>query len=181
MIQTTNLEKVKTNQFAKVIFLDIEGVVVTHRSILFQHCPEKGEHYRGGKPGWHRFIDDIAMALVYKLAVDYDAQIVLTSTLKGHPNTYAGLCCAVPIWLEDPTMYLAEEYTEHMSSREDEIRAFIKKHNVEKHVVFDDRDLLIPNFIQCDPCEGITYANYHSAKFFLTDNSKEVTHEAIYL
>lgn len=169
------------NKYHKVIFLDIEGVVVTHRSIVRQHCPTKGEFYRGGYNGWHRFIDREGMAMVYKLAVDYDAQIVLTSTLRNAPETYSGLCAVTPIWLEDPTEYLSSEVTVQGKTREGEIRSFIVEHKVEKYVVLDDRDLKTGAFLQCNPEDGVTFDIYCKAKRFLADDPDSIRDESIFL
>lgn len=173
--------KEQSTEYNKVIFLDIEGVVVTHRSILVQHCVERGETYHGGRSGWHRFIDPIAIGLIYKLAKDYRAQIVLTSTLRGLSHTYSGLCAVAPHWLEDATELLSFEHTRHASSREEEIEDFIRLHNVNKYVVIDDRRLHSSSFVWCNPRDGFTYDNYHQSRVFLADEPGHVAPELIFL
>jgi HAD domain in Swiss Army Knife RNA repair proteins len=169
------------NKFEKVIFLDIEGVIVTHRSILVQHSPKHGETYHGGELGWHRFIDKTAMGLVYLLARDFKAQIVLTSTLRDKPETHTGLCAVKPHWLDDPYDLLSQEVTTHLRTREDEIKKFIALHKVEKFVVIDDRKLTIDKFVWCNAYDGFSYDCYQQSKMFLADDLTTVKHEAIYL
>jgi len=70
----------------KAIFLDLEGIIVTHRSILAQTAPHLGERYSGKAVGWARFVDDLSMRLVIRLAVLSHSKIVITSTLRSNPS-----------------------------------------------------------------------------------------------
>ena len=169
------------NEFDKVIFLDIEGVIVTHRSIIVQHDDASGERYHGGRAGWHRFIDNIAMGLVYKLAHDFNARIVLTSTLRGMFETIPGLWAVAPHWCKDPTEYVATAHTEFLDTREAGITKFVKDFGVRKYVVFDDTHLTCPNFIRCKPSNGIDYSVYQDAKPFLAEDEETLQYEAIFL
>jgi HAD domain in Swiss Army Knife RNA repair proteins len=168
------------NSFRKTIFLDIEGVVVTHRSILVQPSPKRSETYHEDRTGWHRFIDKTAMGLVYLLARDFGAQIVLTSILRGKTDTYSGLCEVAPPWVEDATAFVANEHTDKLGSREDGINLFIRENKVDKYVVIDDRNLKIKNFVWCNPRDGFSYDNYQQSRLFLADDPSTVKYELVF-
>jgi hypothetical protein len=156
----------------KAIFLDIEGVIVSHRSILVQTSQEHGEMYTSSSPGWHRFVDSVAMRLVIDLAMRSDSKIVLTSTLRDEPNIVAaleGMCMRYASHKskdEDGTDLIAG-VTGHGSCREQEIAGYVHNHDVSQYVVLDDRRLSCPNFVWVDPREGLTYANFQQCKPFL--------------
>ena len=178
-----------SNEFEKVIFLDIEGVVVTHKSILFNHTPDNP--YRGARvPMWHHYIDKLCMGLVYLLAKDYAAKIVLTSTLRSDKYVHTGLLAVAPPWLNsllavDPEVcaldLLSTAVTEHRSSREEEIAKFVEDFAVKQYVVFDDRALKCPNFIQVDQYDGIRMRDFKKAKYLLVSEGQEIEHEGIFL
>lgn len=171
-------------EFKKVIFLDIEGPLVTHRSILQYTDMSISRHYSGGgrNPDWWKFMDLCAVGLVYKLAVDYKAQIVLTSTLKKDKYTYHGLIKAAPEWLsEEATSYLSTAITGDRSTREEEIQDFIRTCEVEKYVVIDDRRLDIPNLLWCNPRDGFLYDQWFQGMLYLADDPSQVVPPAIYL
>jgi hypothetical protein len=168
-------------EFHKVIFLDIEGVIVTHKSILYNHTPDRP--YRGARtPVWNSYIDQLCLGLVYKLAMDFAAQIVVTSTLRNDKYCHTGLLASSPPWLGDNAGdYLSTQVTEHRGSREEEIALFVEKFKVTQYVVFDDRDLECPNFIRVDQYDGLSLHNYNKAKQFLADEGAEIKYEGIYL
>jgi hypothetical protein len=170
-------------QVPKAIFLDIEGVVVTHRSVLFSHT--KTDHYHGARNReWYKFIDPLAMGLIYRLARDYGAQIVLTSTLRNDEFVMEGLHKVAPPWLPEGTadQFFAAEVTSKLDSREAEIQAYIKKHGVERYVVFDDRELSMgDHFIQINQYDGITMQDFNDGKILLLNEGEQSIQEHIYL
>lgn len=170
------------NPYDKVIFLDIEGVIVTHCSIIVNHCPEKQQTYHGGRAFWWHFIDKNAMGLVYMLAREYGAKIVLTSTLRGMSHTLVGLEAVAPIWAaDDPYEYLSTEHTKFLNSREREIAEFVARNKVRKYVVFDDNPLACPNFILTNAWNGLSYEEYQEAKVCLADTGQEVNQELVFI
>ena len=185
---TTDTDKTDKalSEFYKVIFLDIEGVVVTHKSILFNHTEDNP--YRGArKANWSGYIDRLCLGLVYKLAHDYKAQIVVTSTLRKDKYCHTGLLSVAPTWLNMITSeisaldYLSNAVTEHRSNREEEIAKFVEDFEVKQYVVFDDRALKCPNFVQVSPYDGLSLFDYNSAKPFLLDAGEEIKYEGIFL
>ena len=155
--------------YDKVIFLDIEGVIVTHRTILDKTT--KHLKYVGGTIGWERFIDTGAMSLIWRIAQKYNAVIVLTSTLRYQPLTIPGLLNSLPDWLslDDALAFLSSEVTSRGDIREEEIRAFITKHKVQRFVVIDDRDLEIEHFVQINAYDGFRMKDYYQAQSYFTD------------
>lgn len=168
----------------KIIFLDIEGVIVSHRSIVLNTNIEKKEFYDSRSNGWHRFVDPLSIGLVFKLAEDFGAKIVLTSTLRTDPKIVSALD---HMWLkrnEDADHIYG--HTGHSGSREDEIMDSInnlaKSGVIVSHkVVIDDRMLDISDFVRTDPHEGFTYANYVECRRHLTDNPATLKPELIFL
>jgi len=174
---TLNRDKIET-----VIFLDIEGVVVTHETIIVNTDLSNGKLYKGNSPFMHRYVDKIAIGLVYKLAVDFKAKIVLTSTLRHLPYTHGCLWACAPTWCKDgaPNLLITET-TLRLSKREEEIAEFVARHQVERYVVLDDKYLVCPNFVSVDPTTGFGYREYQEAKRFLAKEESQVSLEAIYL
>lgn len=169
--------------YPKVIFLDIEGVIVTHRSIIVNHDLKSNSTYRGGRPGWDKFIDKLALGLVVTLAKEYGAKIVVTSTLRGMPGTLPGLRLAAPHWctptdLED---FLCEEHIEFLDTKEEGIAAFVAKHDVLSYVVFDDCIVKCSNFIRVNGHDGLTWEDYQVAKEYLTSKGDSPEIEQIFL
>lgn len=175
------------SKIPRVIFLDIEGVVVTHRSVIVAINNSKitypndtsMQHYTGATNSeWHRFIDKDALGLVFYLAKEMECQIVLTSTLRFQEHVHYGLLKAAPDFAkggvngEAADHYLSFCVTERLQSREDEIRKFIKDHGVEDYVVLDDRRLQIDNFVEVNPLEGFSVADCRDAKLMLSHSGK---------
>ena len=177
------------SKIPRVIFLDIEGVVVTHRSLIVAINNARAKHngdatdtsmqnYTGATNAyWHRFIDKDALGLVFFLAKEMECQIVLTSTLRFQEHVHFGLLAAAPEFAKGPNgdeadQYLSFSVTERLNRREDEIRHFIADHGVEDYVVLDDRDLQIDNFIRVSPFEGFSVSDCSDAKFHLAKEGK---------
>ena len=74
----------KTGQ--RIVFLDLEGVVVTHKSILATHllalAGAKIDGYTGGGPDWANYVDRVAYAMILRVCQKHGAKIVLTSVLR---------------------------------------------------------------------------------------------------
>jgi hypothetical protein len=167
--------------YDKVIFLDIEGVIVTHRTILDKTTDHL--HYHGGRMNWEQFIDTGAMSLIWRIAVKHNAVIVLTSTIRFEKLTISGLLSSKPDWLDLHTAisYLSTEVTEKYGTREEQIRAFVQAHGTKKFVVIDDRELEIENFIGVNPRDGFSMANYYEAQHHIADDPTTICGEPIFL
>lgn len=183
---TDNLTATKTAPeiIPRVIFLDIEGVVVTHRSLIVEitnaQMFEDGvmRNYTGATNAkWHRFIDKHALGLVFFLAKEMECQIVVTSTLRFQQFVHLGLLEAAPLFAKGRYGNEADKYmsfcvTDKLGKREDEIRKFVADHNVQEYVVLDDRGLQIENFVQVSPYEGFSVSDCATAKFMLSKEGK---------
>ncbi len=159
----------------RVIFLDIEGVVVTQRSLhcAFADVPPEIRPYTGAdESGWHEFIDKPALALVYQLARERGAQIVLTSTLRTDKYVHLGLLTAAPNWAKGPNgdeadQYLSFEVTPKLGYRVLEIRTFIEKHGVESFCVIDDTILDIECYSRVEATHGFSVVNLGECMRFM--------------
>jgi hypothetical protein len=171
------------SDYESVIFLDIEGVIVTHKTIILNTDLASGFRYHGGRLHWEKFIDKTALGLVGKLAMDYDATIVVSSTLRGMPHTTAGLLFALEAQFPSSgaESYLSKEHTEFLGSREKDIMAFVEKHSVERYVILDDADFEHPHLVHVNPLDGLSYDNYQAARHFLVKPPAEVNPDIIFL
>jgi hypothetical protein len=171
----------------KAIFLDIEGVIVSHRTIIAHSDLINGVHYSGGNAGWLQFVDTVAMALVFRLAKSFGAYIVLTSTLRYKPNVIEDLITLRPCYVSENearemfSLGVTGRTSSMRNDREGEILTFVEQHKLLRYVVIDDRNLDMGNFVNCNSASGITYNNYQDAKEFLVNDDEEINYEAIYL
>lgn len=179
------MTKVKA-QLEAAIFLDLEGPMVSHRSIINQNAPHLGELYGGRSQGWHRFVDPVALGLVARLAVDFAARIVVTSTLRRDHHVMASLYSMLysrsRYSSQNGGLDLLHGVTEDFGGqREREVQQYITDHEVQRWVAIDDRTLQLTNFVQVDSRDGFTYANYQDCKPFLARPGEEVKPEAIFI
>lgn len=143
-INADDLER-KSN---KIIFLDIDGVLVTHRTLVLEH-------------DWQ--FDPIGVRLLKKLMADHPGwNIVLSSTWRtmGNPR---------PMLLSHGLWYVHKDpmtpFTMNMW-RGDEINKWLAHHpEVTDYIILDDEvsDLYenqMPFVVQTDPMNGITFENY---------------------
>ena len=171
----------------KAIFLDIEGVVVSHRTIIAYSDLPNDVHYSGGNEGWLQFVDPVAMALVFRLAKTFGAYLVLTSTLRFKPNVVTDLIKLRPCYVSEEeavemfSLGVTGRTASTRNDREGEILDFVENNRLLRYVVIDDRNLDMGNFVNCNSASGITYNNYQDAKEFLVNDNEEIHYEAIYL
>lgn len=168
-------------QLPKAIFLDLEGPIVSHRSVLAQFSHSQGEHYNGASAGsFQRFADTTSMRLVINLAVRTGAKIVVTSTLRCYPDIIEMLRLMCIRWAKfytsDPAAQMAgadliHGITDNTGMREDEIKSYVEKFQVQQWVAIDDRKLKLRNFVQVDPSEGFSYRNFQKCKPFLVNDT----------
>lgn len=146
--------------FERTIFLDVEGVLVTPRSVLAAGQFEG--QYNPHRLGFRFFIDMVALNMVCRTAVECEADIAITSTLRRDPKCVHTLMALMTDYFHrlpetTPSGQRREydvEITKHLSSREEEIESFVKSFDVKRYAVVDDRVLNIQNFVHIDPSVG---------------------------
>lgn len=165
------------------IFLDIEGVIVSHRTIIAHSDLPNGIHYHGGSENWTTFIDTAALGLIYRLAKDFSAKIVLTSTLRFKRGIVNDLIALRPSYVssEEAIAMFSLGVTERLGMREDEITIFAKENGVTKYVVIDDRTLSIGNFVNVNQSVGFSYDDYQDSKVYLLSEGEVAKYESIFL
>jgi hypothetical protein len=148
----------------KVLFLDIDGVINSHRTLTVAAGPSEF----GGKPRGNGFphdfsasdmskFDHVAIGLIRQVCIETDASIVLSSAWRilFSPFEVAnGL--DLPIFARTPSL---------IGCRGDEIAAWLAAHpEVESYAIVDDSgDMLASQshfFVQTDPYEGLSYRNF---------------------
>ena len=166
----------------KIIFLDLEGVVVSHKTILLNTGHDQS--YMSHDANWARFVDKLAIQLIFRLADEFDANIVLTSTLRSNPKIIEAVNRLWTEWYADADLIYG--VTGRSSSREQEIADYLIAQRktddpVDYFVVIDDRRLTTSNFVQTDPREGFSYANYQECRTLLADDGVQLKPDLIFL
>lgn len=151
----------------KVIFLDVDGVLNSVRSMVALHRKDAG--YR------HDFIDPIAVALINRLTDITGAKLVISSTHRKHiPDPLGNGRCLVAMQKYFDNFGITGKvigYTPCSSTghRGTEINEWIcneREHSDElTHYVIidDDSDMLesqMPFFVKTNAYEGFGYHNY---------------------
>jgi len=173
---------------SKVIFLDIDGPIMTPRSALLHVMTE------GMKTPLHEFSKDflasaqekfwlpdpVAVILITKLAEDNDAKIVISSTWRSHKNFIE---TDLPMLGFDKSLlhedWATPRFSESGVRREDEINAWLEKHpEVTQFITIDDEVLDFDTHIQVCGDNGFLLDNYNQALEILT--GKEVPQTSIH-
>lgn len=155
----------------KVLFLDIDGVLNSHRT-----CTAFGSPLKGGFP--HGFDDDnmalfdhAAIGLIRKLCDKSDASIVLSSSWRIIHSVHD---CAngldLPIFDRTPSLNWPDR------TRGDEIAAWLADHpEVSRYaIVDDDGDMLESqkqNFVQTDFQDGLRFRDYENLLCILGEST----------
>ncbi|MBO6046598.1 MAG: hypothetical protein J6P61_02485 [Erysipelotrichaceae bacterium] len=144
---------------SKVLFLDCDGVLNNETTTIISPVG-----YIGLDP--RNF--DVLVDFVNETGVD----IVLTSTWQNNPGMYAYLCDE----LEKVGLSIAGVTHERSIRRGKGVTDYIKKHNVEHWVVFDDyvfpdfeAEGIIPHLILTDFYEGLLPQDIIRAKMILNE------------
>lgn len=139
----------------KIIFLDIDGVLNSHRTLVaFNGFPH-------GVDGYHRGqFDEVAIGLVRHLCKISDAVIVLSSSWRII-HDYRDIGKALELPIIDQTPSLAE-------CRGAEIAMWLGERNdIETYVILDDdSDMLdgqLPRFVQTSHFNGLSWENAQQA------------------
>ncbi|CDY79453.1 Phage protein [Caballeronia glathei] len=148
----------------KILFLDIDGVLNSHRTVTIHGGPtEFGGKPRGGgfphdfsESGMKKF-DPVAVALIRQVCIETDCSIVLSSAWRVLFSAHE---CANSLDLPiiDKTPNLADV-------RGAEIKAWLDQHpEVEHYAIVDDNSDMLEsqrsNFVQTDGLEGLSYRDF---------------------
>lgn len=137
----------------KVLFLDIDGVLLSTRSCVAQGGPVDPQH-----PTDPSKLDAVALGLVRKLCFETGAQVVICSSWRER-HTRQELQEMLELDILDVTSTL----TDH--SRGHEVLAWLERHgNVEKYAIVDDHDDYLapqqPHLVLTHFEDGLQWAHY---------------------
>lgn len=164
---------------SKAVYLDLEGVVVTHQSIL---ANSRVQHYSAlCEATFLVGLNYTALNFIAFMAAKHNAKICITSTLRRHAYLKPTLD---RVFRESGFVDMLHEdwrtcNTE--STRELQIESHVIRNGVTKYVALDDRDLKMENFVWIDPTDGFAYKHYEEAQKFIADNPEDIKQEIILL
>ena len=159
----------KEEKMSKIIFVDIDGVLVTERSARI------GNHQHG----YLGAFDPIAIKMLNQLADDFNAQFVFSTTWRStyedhliHVMNVAGLHTSHTYQIDsykgskDTPPY----FTRRGKDRHTEIFDWIIEHNPLNFLILDDVVIKKPisnHWVQTSPEDGISYKMYQQARSIL--------------
>lgn len=137
----------------KVLFLDIDGVLLSTRSCIAQGGPVDPR-----TPTDPAKLDRVALGLVRKLCFETGAQIVVSSTWRER-HAASELEQLLDLEILDVTPQLSGQ------CRGEEVSAWLCAHpNVEKYAILDDQDDFLEHqqavFVQTDFDNGLQWEHY---------------------
>lgn len=159
----------KEEKMSKIIFVDIDGVLVTERSARI------GKHQHG----YLGAFDPIGVRMLNQLADDYNAQFVFSTSWRNeyqdcliHVMNVAGLHTSHVYQVESykPSRDVPPYFTRGGETRHDEIMQWIDEHKPANFVIFDDVIIKKPisnHWVQTSPDDGISYKMYQRARSIL--------------
>lgn len=136
----------------KVVFLDIDGVLLSHRSVV-----ALGRWPNDITPGDIAKFDQIALALLRNFCTAAGAALVLSSTWRiTHPWRDVGQALQLPLVGQTPRL---------LGPRGKEIAAWLADHPaVERYAILDDdSDMLpeqLPFFVKVPGDNGMTWPEF---------------------
>ena len=149
--------------FNNLIFLDIDGVLCTHRA--YEAVREKG---------MMTYLDPVAVGLVKRLVEDYKAQVVISSDWRLHHSFLDMVnifklsnACSIA-----NALHTRWKTSELHSSRGLEIARWIDGEYAQKgeeynYIIIDDNEDFMPHqlsrFIKCDTYDGLGFSGYMRA------------------
>lgn len=159
----------KEEKMSKIIFVDIDGVLVTERSAKIG----RSQH------GYDGFFDPIGIKMLNQLAADFNAKFVFSTSWRNtyqdtliHVLNVAGLHTSYTYQIDiykgskDTPPY----FTPKGNTRHDEIQGWIDQHKPLNFVIFDDVIIKKPisnHWVQTSPDDGISYKMYQRARSIL--------------
>lgn len=143
----------------KIIFLDVDGVLNSYRNVVADGgFPFPKVHPRAQEPRHaEENLDRLAVGMIRKLCIEFDAQIVLSSTWRMHVNAVEfGKRWDLPII----------DCTDLQMSKPMSIKRWLAENpDVKNYVVLDDDDMRVGNRqITTDLSEGFLYKDYVAAQ-----------------
>lgn len=143
---------------SKVVFLDIDGVLVTHRA----HLALKNTHM-------DESFDPISTGLLKRFISETDSKLVLSSTWRFRKNPIEYICSRTPILT--PEDFHKYPFTGSSTDRCEEITDWLMDnfYYVENFCVIDDSDKdnrmkskFGDRFIRTNSYEGLGFAEYRA-------------------
>ena len=182
----------------KVIFLDLEGVLVSHKTIIavglgatdtsdedFDECRYLGDYGPDAQAHWPKFVDLHAFGLILRVCQTQGAKIVITSTLRQADWILTELKDLAQALLRRN----AEEFfhsdwrTRRLYHREEEIQDWLDSHsneNITHWAAVDDRKLQLPKHMcLVRATDGFSYQDFITLEMMLTD--KPIKPNAVFL
>jgi hypothetical protein len=164
----------------KVIYLDLEGVVVSIADIIARTDEQLKEYYTY-RDIWNQFVNKSSWNLICRAAQIHNAKIVLTSTLRRQEGIIDQLNKVRNTNNQDYDLWHSSPITDSGSSREQEIRDHASANGVTKYSVIDDRKLDMPELINIDPVTGFTAYDFYKLQDALADTPESVRKFRIFL
>lgn len=133
--------------FSQVIFLDVDGVLNSQRSLLaFGGWPNVGK-----KNSWDR-MDDVAVRLIRGLSGAANAPIVMSSAWRVGDNW--------KLFAEKFNLNIIDKTGQESGKRGDQIKAWLERNpHVNNYAIIDDStDMLVeqlPYFVMVNPEDGL--------------------------
>lgn len=152
-----DLKKKYKGEFAeKTVFLDIDGV------LNVRHWHEKG----------HSFIDEDKIRLLSDFVTETKAKVVLSTSWRE--VYFDDMFSSTPGNVIYDARQIFEKHsipvvghTPSLGRREAEIGVYVGDYDLARWVIFDDKPLVIGNFVQVDGDVGLTEKDIEKARQFL--------------
>lgn len=137
----------------KIVFLDIDGVLCTHRSCVRQQ-------------GLMQILDTVAVSMLAKMLIETKAKLVLSSTWRLHHDQQSMTAILQNAGMYDVPWHQNWKTPElSVGGRGDEIYQWCLRHGTpEKYcIIDDDRDMLpeqMPSYVNCRSWNGFMWEDY---------------------
>lgn len=163
---------------SKVIYLDIEGVIVSRKSII----AAKPKRYRPiTEQGFLLGVDRVCFSLILYMAKKHGATICVTSTLRTFPFVESCLR-KLASDLGYPNAFHEKWRTANTDSKRAlQIEQHMLDNRVSKFVVLDDNEVRIRNFVYVPPEDGFGMEHYEQAQKHIADDPENIEPELIFL
>ena len=153
----------------RAVFLDLEGPIVTRRSVIAGASILKKPYEGDATWQWIEYADKTALLMMARLCEHFKADLVITSMLRSNDRVLSQIYAFLMENNADVDCGFSK--TPHLGKREDEISAYVKERKIDNFVVVDDKQLRIQNFILVSPIDGITLHDYERCVEALFDCS----------
>lgn len=144
----------------KIIFLDIDGVLNSERSVEAQY-DDKFKHNVYGPA----YFDPLAIKLIEKLVIETDSKIVISSSWR------IGRVIADFDFLPQ---VVGLTTTQHLGIRGHQIQHYIDDNEIERYVIIDDDSDMLEHqkdfFVHVNGMNGFSVENFYDARSILKGN-----------